>query len=120
MLLVVEDLLGLSRSEDGRARGSLTRILRSGGGWGIHVVGAAANLSAGLKSAGWTRRDVARLASAEVGGWFDFTRRPFDPATGVRVIAVDLDLVARSSAIARSASAAHRPGDAQRDRWSAA
>jgi hypothetical protein len=120
MLLVVEDLLGLSRSEDGRARGSLTRILRSGGGWGIHVVGAAANLSAGLKSAGWTRRDVARLASAEVGGWFEFARGGRSTRlTGVRVAAVDLDLVARGRRPSRaSASAAHRPGDARSDRWS--
>jgi hypothetical protein len=96
MLLVVEDVLRLAGSDCGRGRAALTTILRSGGGWGIHVLGAAANLTGGLRSAGWSRPDVARLIVGDTQGWFEYTRGSrCTRLAGVHLTAVDLDLVAR-------------------------
>jgi len=96
MLLVVEDVLRLAGSDCGRGRAALTTILRSGGGWGIHVLGAAANLTGGLRSAGWSRPVVARLIAGDRPGWFEYTRGGrCTRLAGVRLTAVDLDLVAR-------------------------
>jgi len=96
MLLVVEDVLRLAGSDCGRGRAALTTILRSGGGWGIHVLGAASNLTGGLRSAGWSRPDVARLIVGDTQGWFEYTRGGrCTRLAGVHLTAVDLDLVAR-------------------------
>jgi len=96
MLLVVEDVLRLAGSDCGRGRAALTTILRSGGSWGIHVLGAAASLTGGLRSAGWSRPGVARLIAGDTQGWFEYTGGGrCTRLAGVRLTAVDLDLVAR-------------------------
>lgn len=96
MVLVVEDIMSLAGAESGRGRAALTTILRSGGASGIHVLGGAAKRTSELKSAGWSRPDVARLIAGERPGWFEYCRGGSSSLlTGVRVTAADLDLVAR-------------------------
>jgi hypothetical protein len=98
MLLVVEDVMSLAGSDCGRGRAALTTVLRSGGAWGIHVLGAVPSLAGGLRSAGWSRPDVARLTAGDRPGWFQLTRGGRDTSlAGVHLTAVELDLVARGS-----------------------
>ena len=110
MLLVVEDVLSLAGSDCGRGRAALTTILRSGGGWGIHVLGAAANLTGGLRTAGWSRPVVARLIAGDAQGSFEYIRGGrCTRLAGVRLTAVDLDLVARGRRPARARLERPRP-----------
>jgi len=118
MLLVVEDVLRLAGSDCGRGRAALTTILRSGGGWGIHVLGAAANLTGGLRSAGWSRPDVARLIAGDRVGWFEYTRDGrCTRLAGVRLTAVDLDLVARGRRPAMARPVRPRPTHPRSEGW---
>ncbi|HLE22901.1 MAG TPA: FtsK/SpoIIIE domain-containing protein [Anaerolineales bacterium] len=104
MLLVVDDLMSLAGPESGRGRAALMRILRSGGAWGMHVLGAAPSRMAGLRAAGWSGPEVARLVACDHHGWFEYrcggrsTR-----LAGVSLAAVDLDGVARGRRPAASA-----------------
>jgi len=118
MLLVVEDVLRLAGSDCGRGRAALTTILRSGGGWGIHVLAAAANLTGGLRSGGWSRPDVARLIVGDTQGWFEYTRGGrCTRLAGVHLTVVDLDLVARGRRPAKPRLERARPIHARPGGW---
>jgi hypothetical protein len=96
MLLVIVDLACLSTAESGVARLALSRIVRDGGRWGLHVVAGASRLDRGLKSAGFGRPDVAQLTLVEPEGWLAFAAgRRAEKIAGARVDVVDLDSVAR-------------------------
>jgi hypothetical protein len=110
MLLVVEDVMSLGERESGRGRAVLTKILRSGGAWGIHVLGAASIRTAGLRAAGWSGPEVARLTACDPQGSFEYrcgggrTR-----LAGVRLAVADLDEVARGGRPATSVLGRLRP-----------
>jgi DNA segregation ATPase FtsK/SpoIIIE-like protein len=95
MLLVIDDVESLAGGDSGRSRASLTRLIRSGGRWGIHVAAGAGGSAGRLRSAAWSRADVARLTVAEPPGWYELalggraTR-----LVGVQLSASDLDAVA--------------------------
>jgi hypothetical protein len=96
MALVVEDLAHLAASESGVAASALSRILRSGAEWGMHVLAGAQGLDGGLRSAGFARRGVARLTADEPDGWFVLAcGSHITRVAGVRLAVVDLDRVAR-------------------------
>ncbi|HMK08753.1 MAG TPA: FtsK/SpoIIIE domain-containing protein [Anaerolineales bacterium] len=116
MLLVIEDLLALAPAS-GRTRLGLTTILRSGGAWGIHVIAAVASRTGGLKAAGWSGADVARLIAAPQAGWHEFVRGARRSLVhGARVTAVDLDLLARGRCRPSPSSAGRKDpfGDSRR------
>jgi hypothetical protein len=103
MLLVVEDVTSLGERECGRSRAALTKILRSGGAWGIHVLGAASVRTAGLRAAGWSGPEVARLTACDFQGLFEYRcggRRT--RLAGVGLAVADLDEVARGGRPASS------------------
>lgn len=96
MLLVVEDVMWMARAESGRGRGALTSILRVGGAWGMHVLGAVDDSTARLTAVGWSRPDVARILISDESGRFEFAcAGSRTPLTGTRVSAADLDRIAR-------------------------
>jgi hypothetical protein len=96
MVLLVEDVARLAESPAGRGRAALTSILRSGGAWGIHVLAAAPLLDGGLKAAGWSRSDAARITvddRPDTAHYADRGRRvTFHP---LRLTAAELDRIAR-------------------------
>ncbi len=96
MLLVIENLKSLAGPQVGRGRAALMAILRFGGASGMHVLAGAEAMTGGLRSAGWSRPDVAKLTVDDRSGWMTYSRRGLSSRiVGVRVAAVDLDLVAR-------------------------
>ena len=96
MLLVIDDVESLAGGENGRGRAALTRLLRMGGPWGIHAVAGAGELTGGLRSAGWSRADVARLAAGTPRGWYALSSGGRSArVAGVQLPAADLDAVAK-------------------------
>jgi hypothetical protein len=74
----------------------MSTILRSGGAWGIHILGAAASPEGGLKAAGWWRPDVARISLGDLEGRFEYSCGDDSlMLAGIRVSAVELDRIAR-------------------------
>ena len=96
MVLVIDDLLQLVGAECARGRAALTGILRSGGALGIHVLAAIAEPRSGLRSAGWSGTEVARVILEEGGESLEYVCAGVEKRlTGVSVSAVDLDRIAR-------------------------
>jgi hypothetical protein len=113
MVLVVEDVDGLGRGQGGRARSAMSAMLRSGGVWGIHILGAANNPGGGLKAAGWCRPDVARITLGDLQGAFDYSCGEESlRLTEIRVSAVELDRIARGW---RPRTGAHPSGNDPRE-----
>ena len=110
MLLVIEDLMSLAGSPCARSRVALTEILRIGGAWGIHVLGGVSSLTSGLRSAGWSSPDVARISADGHPGSFVFRRGASAcPLAAIRVPAVDLDRVSRG--LRRGTTETHRASE---------
>jgi DNA segregation ATPase FtsK/SpoIIIE-like protein len=96
MLLVIDDLVSLACDDSGRGRAALTRLVRTGGAWGIHVLAGADGLTSGLRSAGWSRADVARLTAVIPQGWYALALGGrVTRLAGVQLSASDLDAVAK-------------------------
>ena len=99
ILLVIDDLACLESRESRGGRRALNRILRRGGGLGIHVVAGASERYRPLWRSAWRRADVAHMAGSVLPG--EFVHRQGKSASRMavaRLSAVELDLIARGMA----------------------